>query len=165
MRSNFGCPAAFIPESIRACSSTTVDALCRATPAYHGGCCPGWTGVALGCSIRLVLLLSSSHLAATCDPGCGRGTCYAPNICRCPTGFALRLEYESHVCRWTGADCNTRMVPFLLHWFIRKLRARRLASRDTARHPTHALARHSLVLDSPVRHVEVAINVRILLIL
>ncbi len=26
--------------------------------------------------------------------------------------------HKSHVCRWTGADCNTRMVLLIFHWLI-----------------------------------------------
>ncbi len=47
---------------------------------------------------------SSPHIAATCDPGCGPGTCYAPNKCRCPAGSVLNTETQNSCLQmdWGG---------------------------------------------------------------
>jgi hypothetical protein len=85
--SSGGCPANTEQISRSFCPNFYYNERCQTRPSYYGGCCPGWTGSS--CFTRLALILSIFHLPAVCSPGCVRGTCFAPNKCRCPAGSVV----------------------------------------------------------------------------
>ncbi len=102
------CPANTRVISIGFCNSLTAfNVQCKATPAYYGGCCPGWTGV--NCATRKYLVhffLDGLQRHALLDVWEGLAMLQTNVVV--PMGMTLYAFTCLDGNSWTGIDCNTR---------------------------------------------------------